>query len=213
MKKSNEKNGIVFCFLFLSLIGCKEQKKKQKVEQKAETSVDSKVSVVQNDSLDNLIGKYEYKNTDTPDESLLLIFKKVDIKTIPNFEGYSWQEKNEKGENIDVTLSGIFYGNTDLFGEAREGYKPGFFVGTIQSEPLENNVVKVNINIASSDILEKPIYPPIQSTQEALKSGNKKWEVTELEINRELIFEIKSSNKLVLKSDLGSDDKIFKKIK
>lgn len=201
-----KKISIIFCFLFLSLIGCKEQKEKTSV-------VESRDSVVQNDSLDNLIGKYEYKNTETPDESLLLIFKKVNIKTIPNFEDYSWQEKNEKGENVDVALSGMFYGNTDLFDEAREGYKPGFFVGVIQSEPLENNAVKVNINIASSDILEKPIYPPIQSTQEALKSGNKKWEVTELEINRELIFEIKNSTELILKSDLGSDDKIFKKIK
>ncbi|MDQ8012153.1 MAG: hypothetical protein REI96_06885 [Flavobacterium nitrogenifigens] len=205
-----KKNGIAFCFLFLSLIGCKEQKK----EQKAETSVvESKDSAVENDSLDNLIGKYEYKNTDTPDESLLLIFKKVDIKTIPNFEGYSWQEKNEKGENVDLTLSGIFYGNTDLFDEAREGYKPGFFVATVQSEPSENNVLKVNINLAFSDILENPIYPPIQSTHEALKSGNKKWEVTELEISKELIFEIENSTELILKSDLGSDDKIFKKIK
>ncbi|GAA3773554.1 hypothetical protein [Flavobacterium ginsengiterrae] len=201
---------IVFCLLFLFLIGCKEPKKEQKVETPV---IESKVVVDQNDNLNNFIGKYEYKNTDTPDENLLLILKKVDIKTIPNFEGYSWEEKNEKGENIEVALSGIFYGNTDLFDESREGYKPGFFVGTVQSEPSENNALKVNINLASSDILENPIYPPIQSTQEALKSGNKKWEVTELEISRELIFEIKDSTELILKSDLGSDDKIFKKIK
>ena len=110
-------------------------------------------------------------------------------------------------------MSGTFYGNTDLFDDAREGYKPGFFVSTVQSEPSENNVLKVNINLAFSDILENPIYPPIQSTQEALKSGNKKWEVTELEISKELVFEIKNSTELILKSDLGSDDKIFKKIK
>lgn len=203
-----KKNIIVFCSLFLCFIGCKEVKKEQKVEP---SLIQSKVAVTQNDNLNNFIGKYEYKNTDTPNENLLLIFKKVDIRTIPDFEGYSWEEKNEKGENVEVTLSGTFYGNTDLFDEAREGYKPGFFVGTVQSEPSEKNALKVNINLASSDILENPIYPPIQSTQEALKSGNKKWEVTELEINRELIFEIKNSTQLILKSDLGSDDKIFKK--
>lgn len=202
---------MVFCLLFLFLIGCKEQKKDKNDQKVQPSNIESKISITQNNNLNDFIGKFEYRNIDTPEENLLLIFKKVDIKTIPDFEGYSWEEKNEKGENVEVTLSGTFYGNTDLFDEAREGYKPGFFVGTVQSEPSEKNALKVNINLASSDILENPIYPPIQSTQEALKSGNKKWEVTELEINRELIFEIKNSTQLILKSDLGSDDKIFKK--
>ncbi|TDW46590.1 hypothetical protein EV144_106262 [Flavobacterium sp. 270] len=202
---------VIFCFLFLSLIACKEQNKEQKV--KPSVSV-NKVSIIQkNDDLNNFIGEYEYKHPDTPKENLLLILKKVDIKTIPNFEGYSWEEKNEKGENIEVALEGIFYGNTDLFDDVREGYKPGYFVTNVQVEPLKNNLLKININLDPSDILESPIYSPIQSGEEALKRDNKIWEVAELQISRELIFEIKNANEIILKSNLDLENMVFKKRK
>ncbi|TDW46595.1 hypothetical protein EV144_106267 [Flavobacterium sp. 270] len=198
----------------LSIISCKDNKIENK-GQKVKPSVSvNKVSIVQkNDDLNNFIGEYEYKHPDTPNENLLLILKKVDIKTIPNFEGYSWKEKNAKGENVEMALAGIFYGNTDLFDDTREGYTPGYFVTNVQVEPLKNNLLKININLDPSDILESPIYSPIQSTEEALKSGNKIWEIAELQISRELIFEIKNSDEIILKSDLGLGNIEFKKRK
>lgn len=202
---------ILFCFLFLSLCACKEQKKEQEIINAPQK--ENKISSVNNDELVDFVGYYEYKNSGSSNENLTLIVKKVETKSIPNFEGYSTEEKNEKGEVIEMTLIGVLYGNTDLFDDAREGYEPGFFVVNTQIEPLEGKSLKVNVNLDSSDILKNPVQPPIESTKEALTKGNKKWEVTEMNIAKELIFEIKNSNELVLKSDLGSDDKIFKKIK
>ena len=202
---------ILFCFLFLSLCACKEQKKESN-EIKSPV-VKKNVPSVSNDNLNDFIGKYECRDTDKPNESLFLVLKKVYVKSISNFEGYAWEEKNEKGETVEMTLTGDFYGNTDLFDDAREGYEPGFFVANAQVEPLSENSLKVSLHGDSSDVLENPVNPPIKSTKEALGKGNKKWEITELDITRILTFDIKDTNELILKSDINLEDKIFKKIK
>lgn len=211
----NMKNFIKLLILLFLLNGCKPEKKvaHNKIHIKIQKFSKNKIQSVNNNQLNSFIGNYECKNADNPKESLFLILKKVHAKSIADFEGYSWEEKNEKGANLEQTLTGLFYGNTDLFEGEREGYAPGFFVANVQVEPLSENSLKVNIHADSSDILENPLQLTIKSTKEALEKGNKKWEITEINISRELIFEIKNSNELVLKSDLGLDEKTFKKIK
>ncbi|URC12541.1 hypothetical protein [Flavobacterium sp. B183] len=212
MKKIN----IIICLLSLSFYGCQDQKKEIheiKKNEEIKTSVnENKIAPVKNDALYDFLGKYIYKDSANPNENLLLVLKKVETKSIPDFEGASWEEKNEKGENVSMTLAGLLYGNTDLFEEAREGYAPGFFVVNVQVEPFNDNSLKVNVTFDSSDVLENPVQPPIESTKEALRKGNKNWEITEMNIDRELIFEIKKSNELILKSDFNLEDKIFKRI-
>ncbi|WP_053470368.1 MULTISPECIES: hypothetical protein [unclassified Flavobacterium] len=205
---------IMIYFLFLSLCACKEPKKEIKETKEITPKVvEDKFQSVSNDQLSDFVGEYEFKDPDNPKENLLLVMKTADIKSIADFEGYAWEETNEKGEIVEKTLIGLFYGNTDLFDQAREGYEPGFFVANVQVEPAGENSLQVNIRATASDILENPVSPPIKSTKEALEKGNKKWEITEIDIFRELIFEIKNPKELILKSDLGLEDKTFKKIK
>lgn len=207
---------IIYLFLVsIIFISCKNETKdtSEKTAEKTQKVSENKIQSVNNDPLSDFFGTYEYINTDNPKENLFLILNKVETKSIVDFEGYSWEEKNDKGEVIEKTLTGLFYGNTDLFDGEREGYAPGFFVANVQVEPSGENSLKVNVHADSSDILENPVPLTIKSTKEALEKGNKKWEITEINISRELIFEIKNSNELVLKSDLGLDEKIFKKIK
>jgi hypothetical protein len=201
-----------FLYLFLVLIAvisCKKEEPINKTVIKTQKISEDGIQLVKSDQLSDFFGEYEYKNIDNSQESLFLILKKVETKSIADFEGYSWEEKNEKGEVVEKTLTGLFYGNTDLFEEAREGYAPGFFVANVQVEPSGENSLKVNLHANSSDILENPVQPTIKSTKEALEKGNKKWQITEIDISRELIFEIKNSNELILKSDLGLADKTF----
>lgn len=210
MKKTN----VIIGLLSLSFYACQEHKREIKQTDEIKISVNkNKIATVKNDALYDFEGKYEYKDSVSPNESLFLILKKAETKSIPDFEGASWKEKNEKGENVSMTLRGLLYGNTDLFEEAREGYDPGFFVANVQVEPFKDNSLKVNATFDSSDVLENPVQPPIESTKEALRKGNKKWEIKELNIDRELIFEIKNAKELILKSDFDLEDKIFKRIK
>ncbi|SHL32179.1 hypothetical protein [Flavobacterium chilense] len=207
------KNSIKLVALLFLFNNCKKETKNDfnKTDIKNEKVEKVEIQHANNDQLNNFIGDYEYKNTNNPKESLLLILKKTDIKSVPDFEGYSWEEKNEKGEVAEMTLTGFFYGNTDLFDEEREGYAPGFFVVNVQAEPLEENLLKVNVKLDTSDILSNPVEPPMTSAKEALGKGNKKWEITEMNIAKELIFEMKNSKELILKSDSALDEKIFKK--
>ncbi|WP_337965417.1 hypothetical protein [uncultured Flavobacterium sp.] len=185
----------------------------KKIPKETQKVAEDKIEPVINDQLTDFVGLYEYEDKDNPKESLFLVLKIVDTKSIANFEGYAWEEKNEKGEVAEKTLAGLLYGNTDLFQDVREGYAPGFFVANVQVEPFRNTELKVSIDGDSSAIFEDPIPLSIKSTKEALAKGYKIWEVTEMDIAKNLIFEVKNSNELILKSDLGSDEKTFSKTK
>ncbi len=206
---------IIIGVLFFSLFACNETKKEAKKETKEiiQKVAEDKIEPVINDQLTDFVGLYKYEDKDNPKESLFLVLKIVDTKSIANFEGYAWEEKNEKGEVAEKTLAGLLYGNTDLFQDVREGYAPGFFVANVQVEPFRNTELKVSIDGDSSAIFEDPIPLSIKSTKEALTKGYKIWEVTEMDISKNLIFEVKNSNELILRSDLGSDDKTFNKTK
>ncbi|MCC9016444.1 hypothetical protein [Flavobacterium lipolyticum] len=155
----HEKNKVVIYLLSLLLFACQDQKKEtNEIKQVKEIKISvnkNKIAAVKNDALYDFEGEYEYKNSDSSNEKLLLILKKVETKSIPDFEESSWEEKNEKGENVSTTLAGLLYGNTDLFEETREGYAPGFFVVNVQVEPFENNSLKVNVHFDSSDLIRK----------------------------------------------------------
>jgi hypothetical protein len=206
---------VLFLFLVsIVVISCKKENKEvlDKPVIKTQKAIKDKISS-NNDQLTDFVGLYEYEDKDNPKESLFLVLKIVDPRSIANFEGYVWEEKNEKGEVLEQTLTGLLYGNTDLFDEVREGYAPGFFVANVQVEPFHNDALRVSIDGDSSAIFENPVPLSIKSTKEALAKGYKIWEVTEMDISKNLIFEVKNSNELILRSDLGLDDKIFSKTK
>ena len=58
---------VVFCLVFLSLFGCKEQKNDKNDQKVQPSNIESKISVTQNDNLNDFIGKYEYRNIDVPE--------------------------------------------------------------------------------------------------------------------------------------------------
>lgn len=51
-------------------------------------------------------------------------------------------------------LSGKYYGTSDEFDEAREGYYPGYFVADMNNLRIENDSIYFTINISNKDILE-----------------------------------------------------------
>ncbi|MEW5675958.1 hypothetical protein ABGT15_06555 [Flavobacterium enshiense] len=207
-------NKIFFAMVSVVSFSCQQKEtetKKLPSEIKENTEISSPTTSVKNDNLSNLTGFYEYENTDNPKESLFLMVEKVNVNTIPDFEGFSWEEQNENGETVQKTLTGLLYGTTDLFDDAREGYAPGFFVANCRIEPYESNSLQLSLKLEEADILESPVRFPIKSTEEALAKGNKKWEVTTFNISQDYFFEIKNPKELLLKLDSGEKSFIKRK--
>ncbi|WP_264530861.1 hypothetical protein [Flavobacterium sp. N502540] len=96
MKKTN----VIICLLSLTFYACQDQKKEtNEIKQTKEIKISvnkNKIAALKNDALYDFEGEYEYKNSDSSNENLFLILKKVETKSIPDFEGSSWEEKNEK---------------------------------------------------------------------------------------------------------------------
>lgn len=207
-------NRILFAMVAVVSFSCQQKEtetKKLPSEIKENTESSSQATSVKNDNLNDFTGFYECENADNPKESLFLMVEKVNVNTIPDFEGFSWEEKNENGETVEKTLTGFLYGTTDLFDDVREGYAPGFFVANCRIEPYESNSLRLSLKLEEADILESPVRFPIKSTEEALAKGNKKWEVTTFNISQDYFFEIKNPKELLLKSE--SDEKLFIKKK
>ncbi|MBP6935273.1 MAG: hypothetical protein KBB61_06890 [Paludibacteraceae bacterium] len=73
-------------------------------------------------------------------------------------------------------LTGLYYGTSDEFDEAREGYLPGFFVSPMDDLKINGDTISFVLNTNNSDFLTKTVDLKIQSTKEAIGSGYKNWD-------------------------------------
>jgi hypothetical protein len=105
------------------------------------------------ENTDKYIGIYEYVNTYSTEQNNYIVLKKENDKII-----------------------GFYYGTTDEFDEAREGYLPAFFVASMNKLEINKNTITFVLNVNNSDFLTKPINLEITSTQKAIELGYKNWE-------------------------------------
>lgn len=75
------------------------------------------------------------------------------------------------------SLIGKYYGTTDEFDEAREGYLPGFFVADLYDLQIQDDSIKFVILCSDEDFFTKPIDLKIQNSDEARKQGYVTWDV------------------------------------
>ena len=104
------------------------------------------------EKMDKYVGIYEYVYPFSSEENQYIVLK----------------EENGK-------IIGFYYGTSDEFDEAREGYSPAFFVAKMDQLEINGNSIQFVLNVNNSDFLTKPIDFQITSTQEAIKSGYKNW--------------------------------------
>lgn len=64
----------------------------------------------------------------------------------------------------------FYYGTSDDFDEAREGYYPGFFVAQIENLVLNENIISFNLKVSDSIFYKQPFTPLYQA------NGNEPWE-------------------------------------
>ena len=108
-------------------------------------------------------------------------------------------------------INGLYYGTSDEFDEAREGYLPGFFVSPMDNLQINGDTFRFVLNTKNSDFLPKSVDLKIQSTKEAINAGYKNWENNIPTAPKTYIGLIKDSKTIFFKGEQEFMDKTFKR--
>jgi hypothetical protein len=110
-----------------------------------------------------------------------------------------------KLEKIGGKISGVYYGTSDDFDSAREGYLPGFFKANMLDIIISDSTINFKVKLYSGDIFQKAITPFNNP------KNNKLWTIGLRNHDRNYYGKI-SRNKIFIESkDL--DNRLFVKIK
>ncbi|KYG81555.1 hypothetical protein EV198_1753 [Roseivirga ehrenbergii] len=60
-------------------------------------------------------------------------------------------------EKTNIDLVGWYFGTTDDFDQAREGYFPGFFVAKMENLSFAGDTIKFSLKVQEDQLYEKPI--------------------------------------------------------
>lgn len=107
-------------------------------------------------------------------------------------------------EKTNNSLMARYYGTTDDFDPAREGYFPGFYMVKLRNIVLTEHKIYFTVNIKDKKFYSKPISLEIKNSSEINSKSNKIWPVfkginfEKHEIN--FVGEIKS-NKIIIKHE------------
>lgn len=80
-------------------------------------------------------------------------------------------------KNNDNTYSGRYYGTTDLFDEAREGYLPGFFVLPMENILIEGENLSFELTPSTQDFFNEAVLLSMNSSADAQTAGFTAWEI------------------------------------
>ena len=70
---------------------------------------------------------------------------------------------------------GRYYGTSDDFDDAREGYLPGFFVAPMRQLSIQGQKISFQIELQEDELFLKPIDLSIRSSQEVDCKKNRRW--------------------------------------
>lgn len=110
-----------------------------------------------------------------------------------------------KLEEINGKISGIYYGTSDDFDEAREGYLPGFFKANMLDIIISGSTINFKVKVNSTDVFLKAITPFNNP------KNNKQWTIGLRYYDRNYYGRI-SDNKIIIETK-DFDNRTFVKIK
>ena len=103
--------------------------------------------------MNKYVGIYEYVYPYSSEENQYIVLKKENGKII-----------------------GFYYGTSDEFDEAREGYLPAFFVLPMNQLEIKGDTIEFVLTVENNDYLTKSVDLEITTTQEAMELGYENWE-------------------------------------
>ena len=78
-------------------------------------------------------------------------------------------------QKIDNKLEGLYYGTTDEFDRAREGYLPGYFVLNMEDLRIDGDTIQFFLRPQINNFFNECIDISIKSSQDAVKKGYTHW--------------------------------------
>jgi hypothetical protein len=118
-------------------------------------------------------------------------------------------------EMTDDKFSGYYYGTSDDFDPAREGYFPGFYVTQMSDLNVDISTIRFSIKLYPKDLFSSPVELQYKRSEDIPSSENSKW------INGQ-IFDEKNGSMLVYEGKIEGQDillntdsgvRVFKKVK
>ena len=89
----------------------------------------------------------------------------------------------------------FYFGTSDDFDEAREGYYPGFFMSQIHNLKRDNNTISFQLNVNDSSFFKTPITPMYQT------NGNEPWGIAIRYETRDYKGELKGDTIVITTKD------------
>jgi len=134
---------------------------------------------------------------------------------LPGIYEYAYPDASDENNYIVLTekdgkITGLYYGTSDEFDEAREGYEPAFFVLPMNELEINGNSIKFVLNVSEKDYFSKPVDKKITSTQEAVKAGYESNKNPPIRTNkRQYAGNIQSDGTIFFKGEKEWDDRKF----
>lgn len=108
-------------------------------------------------------------------------------------------------------LCGYYYGTSDEFDKAREGYLPAFFVINMEDLAIKADSIVFTLNVDNNDFLTKAVDLTFRSTNEAIAAGYKQWDKKLETTKKKYSGFFKDGKTIFFKGEQGVPDKTFNK--
>lgn len=118
-------------------------------------------------------------------------------------------------EQVGDHWTGRYYGTTDEFDEAREGYFPGFFVLDMEQLVLDESFIKFDLVLNEDQSFESPLPLSVKSSDEAMSGEYPLWVNSHMTGDRsyegkiendKIILEFDEDNRVFLETKFNSGD-------
>lgn len=161
------------------------------------------------------------QNAITIEKEEVKIINGISTNDVNRFEGvykYKYQHNTESLtedhyivlEYLNEILQGTYYGTSDDFDYAREGYNPGFFVSDMRNLKFGDNAIAFNLQLQDNEIFTKPIDLSYKSSKDVPTDKNPKWDIGLRKHSRFYNGEIMNGE---IKLGVESGSRVFKKIR
>lgn len=107
-------------------------------------------------------------------------------------------------KSVNKKIEGTYYGTSDDFDEAREGYLPGFFSARMKNLVIQGSRISFEVEVKDADMFSKPVIP-LKKVEK-----NTSWDVG-IRYTTRTYHGVITGNTITIKTK-GFDERVFRKI-